>query len=230
MTPVIFFLHIPKTAGTSLRQLFQQQYPSPELVELYPPLGPESLARVRSDLEAGGRAVFGHLNFGIDRVLGVKGKYVTLLRDPVDRIVSYFSHNLRHPQAAYYELLSAGMGLREFLARRISFETNNHMTRIVAGNTSLEYLDDDRVLDQALENLREHFLFAGISERFDESVQVMARRLNWSRPLPKTNPRVNVLPKSNAPRLDRETIDLIERENRLDRLLYQAVAARLDAS
>lgn len=228
MKPVIFFLHIPKTAGTSLRQVFQQQYPPPELVELYPPLGRERLDQGRAELEAGGRVVYGHLNFGIHQVLGVSGQYVTLLRDPVDRVISFFSHNLRNPDAAYHEMLAAGMDLHEFIERRVTFETNNHMTRILAGHTGLEYMDDDQVLEQALHNLREHFLFAGISERFDDSLRSMARCLGWTRPLPPQTPRVNVSPRSGISGLGAETRSLIERENRLDRLLYQAVVDRLE--
>lgn len=223
MFPTLFFLHIPKTAGTSLRQLFHQQYPPPRLVELYPPWTDERLDKVRAELRSGRRVVYGHLNFGIHEVLGVSGQYVTMLRNPVSRVISYFRHNLNYPDARYYGLLDKGMTLAEFVGSRVTFETNNHMTRIIAGYGGTNPLDDDAVLSTALSNLREHFLFAGVTERFGPSIRAMAMRLNWKTALPSIQPRENVSPLTRRVEVTAESLQVIERENRLDLALYRAV-------
>ena len=228
MAPILFFLHIPKTAGTSLYQVFAQQYPGAKLVQAYPPFAAGSLEWAMAALENGAEVFYGHFNFGVHRLLGVRGRYLTMLRQPVDRVVSYFDHQRRHPQAEHHPMLSQGMTLREFVSQRVTVETNNHMTRMIAGYTHLGYLDDPTVLEQALANFRQAFVCAGITERFEESVAVMAERLGWQSWRSDAPPRANRAPRGSHTQLDQETRRIIERDNRLDLSLYRSVAEELE--
>jgi len=227
--PAVFFLHVPKTAGTSLRRIFEHHYPPPELVLLYPPFNEADLVRVRQELRHGGKVVYGHLTVAIRDALGVPGKFVTLLRHPVDRVVSYFRHNLGHANAEHHEVAKSGITLADFVDQRVTHETNNHMTRILAGHPGREPLDDDRVLERALHNLENEFLFVGLAERFEESLQLMHDRLGWTIPYPDPMPRLNLSPVPVPSAIDPSTRDIILRENRLDLALYEAVERSLAA-
>jgi hypothetical protein len=219
----VFFLHVPKTAGTSLRRVFEHHYPPPGLVLLYPPFDDVDLERVRVELRSGGKVVYGHLTFAIREALGVPGKFVTLLRHPVERVASYFRHNLGHANSEHHEVAQSGITLAEFVDRRITHETNNHMTRILAGHPGRDPLDDDRVLERALHNLENEFLFAGLAERFDESLHIMGDRLGWTTPFPEPIPRLNLSPVHSPAEPDPTARDIILRHNRLDLALYEAV-------
>lgn len=228
MTPTLFFLHIPKTAGTSLYQIFAEQYPGGRLVPAYPPFAEGSRDAAIAALANGAEVFFGHLNFGVHRLLGVPGRYLTMLRQPVDRVASYFNHQRRHPHAEHYPMVSRGVTLQQFVSQRVTVETNNHMTRMVAGYLEPGYLDDPGVLERALRNLRQDFVFAGITERFDESLAMMAECLGWESRPPGAAPRANRTPERNRTELDLDTRRLIERDNLLDLALYRAVAEDLE--
>jgi len=230
MKPILFFLHIPKTAGTSLYQIFAQQYPGDRLVRAYPPFGEDALDAAIAAVDRGAEVFYGHLNFGVHRLLGVPGRYISMLRQPVDRVVSYFNHQRRNPQAEHYPLLSQGMTLEELVLRRITVETNNHMTRMLAGYTRAGYLDDPRILEQALSNIREAFVVVGLTERFEESVALMAERLGWQFQPHRVTPRSNEAPQASRIDLAPYTRWLIEEDNRLDLALYRTVAEDLERS
>jgi hypothetical protein len=85
-----YFLHIPKTGGTSLTAAIDAHY-SPD--EIWPhrtwpewPRGEElDPSRVR--------LVRGHLGYGLhSQVTPARLRYFTVLRDPIDRVISLFHH------------------------------------------------------------------------------------------------------------------------------------------
>mgnify|MGYP003573496753 FL=1 len=119
MQEIIIFLHIPKTAGTSLRRIVEQQVPADRLLSLYPPFAPSDGERVRERLMSGTRYLFGHLNYGVHKIVAVDARYITLLREPVSRVVSYYRHQRTQPDAQYYGLIKKGLSLKQFVAERI---------------------------------------------------------------------------------------------------------------
>ena len=101
MKPILFFLHIPKTAGTSLYRIFARQYPGGRLVQAYPPLAEDAREAAIAAIGSGAEVFYGHLNFGVHRLLGVPGRYLSMLRHPVDRVASYLNHQRTHPHAEH---------------------------------------------------------------------------------------------------------------------------------
>ena len=224
-TNPLVFLHIPKTAGTSLRQLLRERLSVEELIFLDPPLNADRQAEVARRLPRI-RALLGHLYFGIDEQLGFHGDYVTFLRDPVARVVSFWKHQQTHPHAEYHDLVERGVSLREFVLSGQTHQTDNFMTRILVGTRapgmldgSLNQIDDERYLQMALDNVQQRFRFVGFVERFDESVQELFRTLGW--PLSKAPAKkLNVLGSGSTP-LDEATLAAIRKHNALDIALYQ---------
>jgi hypothetical protein len=98
---------------------------------------------------------------------------------------------------------------------------------MIAGGVRNEERPEE-TLARAKANLRRHFAVAGLTERFDESLVLMARQLDWPGPL--FYRRANVT--SNRPRAEEIDPDIrarFEERNQLDRQLYCYVAQRLDA-
>lgn len=92
--PRLYISHIPKTGGTSLREMLMGQFPAEQvcvgltLSELYR-LSP---ARLRSF-----RLISGHFGPALPRLLGdVALVTVTLVREPVQMIVSHYGQLRRH--------------------------------------------------------------------------------------------------------------------------------------
>lgn len=214
------FLHIPKTAGTSLRELVAAQYPGPECLYLYypAPYSPETIATIQTALPAA-KMLYGHVSYGIHDWLNIDGKYITFLRHPLERVISLYHHHARDPAMPHYTAIQQGMSLLDLLEQELTPETNNHIVRILAGNGQEGMLDDDAVLKQTIENIRQHFYSVGLMEKFSTSLTTLAQKLSWQ--LPEALPYVNVKPAAQIYQIDRRTKAALIKYNRLDLQLYQ---------
>lgn len=221
----LVFLHIPKTAGTSLRALLSKQIPDQAMVILDPPLAAGTKAEFTQRLPQM-RALMGHLYFGVDEQLGFRADYVTFLRDPVARVVSFWKHQQTHAHSAFHAQVKAGVTLREFVNSCQTLQTDNHMTRILVGTCAPGMLDgsinriaDERYLQIALDNVAQRFRFVGFVEHFDASIRALFEALGWPVKA-KWDKRLNVL-RSARDELDDATLEAIRRHNALDLALYQ---------
>jgi hypothetical protein len=219
----LIFLHIPKTAGTSLRKIIETEYPGEECLWLYypAPYQPAVLETIQALLPAA-KMLYGHVSFGIHQLLGIEGKYLTFLRNPIDRVISLYNHHARDPDMLYYTTIQDGMTLLDMLEGEITPETNNHIVRILTCNGQLEMLDDTSALQQAIENINQYFSFVGLMEQFRESVIRLGQQLGWQTPL--EIPYLNEDPTKTRQTIDAQTQAALERYNRLDMLLYQHVS------
>lgn len=224
----IVFIHIPKTAGTSFRRLLDKQYPGHKLLPLYEPYPytPEVLARLKRQAQQA-TACIGHVPFGIDRQLGIDARYVTFLRDPVERVVSYYRHNQRHANARFHQQIKEGMTLADLVRSGIDAECHNNMTRMISGIGDNRRLTDRAVLEQAIDNIERRFLFIGLTEQFDQSVDLLGSRLGWRRQ-GLVKPALNRAPDQKRFPLDEQTRALVLEYNDLDLALYRYVAQRQD--
>jgi len=137
----LLFCHIPKTAGTSLKTLVAQASGSVAWVykgELA--IGNPNLDFAKS-FRAGRRPeiVMGHFSFGGHRLLGIPPRYATILRNPIDRVVSLYRHQTALTMAGgpvspiIADAIRSGMTLNAFITSQITEMTNNHMCRVIAG-------------------------------------------------------------------------------------------------
>jgi hypothetical protein len=218
---VAIFLHIPKTGGTSFRQVVETVYGS-RCISVYS-LDAATLAGVKEQLVEAD-ALFGHLFYGIHQVLGIAPRYITIVRDPVERVISFYRHQARDEDSEFFGAIADGMTLRDLLESGRCHQVNNHMVRIVSGYESSEPIHDEHVLRRALANLNQ-FECLGVTARMDESVLQIARRLGW-RSVPAV-PRINTSPSRDFS-IDSATRDAILRQNALDLQLYDAVASSFD--
>ena len=101
---VLFFLHIPKTAGVSVYEVLdanfapEEIFPVPDAVsseKMFRELSPSQLAKIRL---VRGHFWFGPGDRGVYDFLVPDPKTITFLRDPVDRTVSLFQFVMRHPE------------------------------------------------------------------------------------------------------------------------------------
>lgn len=227
--PAIILLHVPKTGGSTLRTALRWKYPSGMLFaeSIYEPL--ERFGEIPLERRAAARVVSGHLHFGVHDYLPGEAVYVTMLREPVARVISMYHYIRSDPRHRLHGQLTAGMSLEEFVRTGADPGVDNHQTRMLAGVSSgvpgpeLEPLGAAE-LALAKQNL-ERCLVAGVNERFDETFILMRRALGWRLPM-YVSSKVASGPK---PASD-EARALIRERNLLDAELHAFARERLDAA
>jgi hypothetical protein len=180
----VLISHIPKTAGSSLHQFVRRFNPDTTYayrseLSLIDPNLDFALAFRNAPKPA---IIMGHFSFGVHRMLGIEPAYVTILREPIARVVSFYRYQRTLLDSAFAAHFKAGMSLREFVSKNISEMTNNHMCRCIAGITTDAdpVITDEWLLHLALHNLRRHYVLVGMREHFEQFVSALARRMNWS--------------------------------------------------
>jgi hypothetical protein len=229
------FLHIPKTAGTTLTSIIETHF---DRRDIFPWNNQRDFSGLSRNEIVRYRYYRGHFFYRVvTEILDTLPVTITMMRNPIDRFLSDFAHLQRH-------LISTGTeAQREEISRidvaefvenasdRRSVRRMNLQTRMISGledlrklRTLLPHLDldpsqlSDPDVDRAKLQLAE-FDFVGLAERFDESLMLLSYVFGWRCPV--SYERINVAPE--RPR--REDIpqrilqQLIER-NALDLELY----------
>ncbi|WP_439550671.1 hypothetical protein [Falsiroseomonas sp.] len=222
------FLHVPKTAGSSLRTVLSRQYGARHV--LYFDLGigdprpmPDIAAAVRERMAGRDiRLVTGHQFLGLHQALREPCHYFTLLRDPVERALSEYFYAFTYPHHAQRDaIVSGALSPLDYL---MAEGRGDAQARQIAGRTTRP------VLEAALANLDSTVLVAGIAEDFDRSLLLMARRLGWAPPLYVARNVTRLAPDQAALR-DRARAEAASHRDRFvtDIALHQAARARFEA-
>jgi Sulfotransferase family/Putative polyhydroxyalkanoic acid system protein (PHA_gran_rgn) len=231
--PVVLFLHIPKAGGSTLGEYVYNQCCAPNVSNedplsagvayldygfLKPPelIVPDYVVKLLSRRDL--RAVIGHFWFGLHEHVARLCRYITLLRDPVERVVSLY----------YYAKLEETMSLEEFAREPPFREVDNDQTRRIAGVNPPVGECTQATLDLARENLRSHFDVVGTTERMDETLAQLNLKLGWNREVVSYPRNVNAeRPKSSS--LTPEAVEAIRARNELDYELWRYASELLDA-
>ena len=130
----VIFIHVPKAAGTTLNRLIEWEYPLLEIYSVDPYFFGWSSAHLwrlpKRRLEL--FSVFkGHMPFGLHKILPQAATYITILRDPVDRVMSafYFMRTYKlHP--LYWKFRRESWTLEDFVRRA---PRENMQTKMIVG-------------------------------------------------------------------------------------------------
>jgi hypothetical protein len=244
---VPLFLHLPKTGGSTLRNCVFKQYRTDKYYEAdrgyfvcgvyYYPAGllaqpgPELPARVRRTLaRADVRAVIGHFSFGIHRFMNVPTTEVTIVREPVDRVISLFYHLRKYDQTVWHRpIVTRNLSVEDFIRDLSCREADNGQTRRIAGRQPRYGACSAAMLERAKTNLRRYFSVVGTTDRFDETLLLIKRKLGWVDP-PFYRPALVNTDRPPTTVLPQSTRDVISERNQYDVQLYEFAGELLEES
>ena len=250
---LLAFVHIPKTAGGTVINMLAAAYSRAALHDAGNYMtGPDGSARKLARRAGGwqvwerrgGRVTAGHVPYGVYREFLPRGtRYITFLREPVDRVVTHYYNHVRQkgpgsdptpveqPGAVDPRIRTASMA--EAFDMRLPVLCNL-ATRFLCGHPSTAEDLPDSALEDAKANLRD-FVFVGLQHRFEESIVLLQRMLGLE-PTSYVNRHVSV-GRPLVEDIREEERQLIVEHNRLDLELYtfakelfdEAVASTDDA-
>ena len=191
----LVFMHIPKTAGTTLVSSLMWNYPvrsSLRLNLLGQPLS--QLDSIPLERRRDLRLLYGHLPYGVHEHIPRRCSYVTIVREPVERVISAYKYVLKTPHHRdHNRVIKEGMSLEGFVQNFWVDARISRQTRQLC-NTYDRPLGE-RDLARAKGNL-ERFLVVGLTERFEETFVLLRRALRFRVPFYVTR---NVSPPLQVP-------------------------------
>jgi hypothetical protein len=160
--PIVVFVHIPKTAGTTLHLVIERQYNPKNIISIHTPKeNAEQVSRLQNSSTADEqkiKVIKGHTFGGWHQLLSQPCAYCTLLRDPVERFISNYFFLLKkegHPLGQ--KLVEKQVTIEDFVCWP---GEDNYQTRFLAKNINEVNLDIKQnectreTLEQAKKNLK----------------------------------------------------------------------------
>lgn len=171
------FLHIPKTAGTTVIAILEAQmleakkvYKRSVVRDYHPTIAiipgwQGAWSDIQDNNERFNRAdmISGHFPYGVHTLLDRESHYFTLVRDPVAREVSTYNYLFQTGAIEKDELFQS-------FTRRV---VDNPQVRMIAGHEYMSGPCNQDIYDAAIKNLHSNFSLYGPSEKTDEVINVL---------------------------------------------------------
>lgn len=237
-SPTVIFTHLGKTGGATLRRIVPRNFPRSRVLSLRNPSSAPNgfLSTIPIDDFAGlpladrerPRFIMAHMMFGLHGSVPRDTTYITLLRDPVSRVISGYKSALFSRGHRFHDtVIASKMDLADYVRSGLALEMDNSQTRAIAADVATPYGECNQdMLDRAKLNIEEHYAVVGIAERLDETLATFGHVFGWRRlhyVLANVSP--NKIPRSSIPV---ETIAFIKHQNRFDIELYEYAVGRLE--
>lgn len=233
-TNKVMFLHIPKSGGSTLLSLFQDKYSTSEMLVMYdvkhnqPLLFKYQFADIPKRRVDSAKFIIGHFGYGVHETMPKESdnwSYITMLRDPVKRVFSDYLHLQRvdrWPECKEIKKMTFG----DFLRSGIWTDADNGQVRRLCGaENELNKIPFGKVsnihLDLSLQNIKNKFIYVGLMEDFNNSVNHIGRILGWR---DSYYYRANEKPNSQlAAKPSESDIELCKSLNQYDIELYESI-------
>ncbi len=218
----LIFVHLYKTGGTTLNRIIEWEYKLHRIYSVEPTWWQWSYQKITrwSPPRLARMDVFkGHMPFGLHNLLPRPARYITVLREPVERAISdyYFARRFRphrHHRAALR------MTFEEYFLEK---HEHNLQSRILAGprpdsRELFPSVCNPAILARARENLTRRFIVVGLTERFEETLALLKIALGWRvKRFRSFRVAGNRIPRRQIPP---STLALIRESERFDLSLY----------
>lgn len=233
MTPVnstlrsIFFFHIPKTAGTALQNLFATRMGDDRVTRPLAMRMDEALTR-----HAEASAICGHFFVEQGQKLPRDRVSLTVLRNPVDRFLSYFYFRKHNVERAVIDHRVHSLDVEAFIDKlgEADLEELNLQTTMLCplGTSTPAMLSlPERVA--AAKRAVDSFDLVGVHEEIDDFVCMICARRGW--PAETSLSRINVTSRQQPEeRLSMRARSKLERLMQHDHEVYEHAAMRFRQS
>lgn len=242
---ILVFNHVPKTGGTTLGHLIVANHPEAEELNVAIPnsalpklqrwhrklvasMTPDEVRRVA--------VVRGHTAGFMINELNRPARRITMLREPVDRVMSWFFYRPEErPSSVRGLYASAAIEAVTTFGPTAGNQYNGQARTLLAGEVETSRLllshgppPDADVWRRRLFDVADQYM-VGLHQAYTASLERFAQELGWTTTTIERSEKVN----PRRPRdleLDEETVQLIRSANWLDQELYERYAGSFAVS
>ncbi len=199
---ILVFLRIPKTAGSTMETVFERCLPgaifhghipvstsallirsTDAIGDLFHRLSPDERAAVRCLVDE-------HVTLDIASLFDRPVRFFTIVRHPVDRIISSFYYIRTKSHLVSYPFIK-DLSFEEYLDSGIGLDSDNHQVRVLSGRLELDAPWDPaggpivaspverHHLEMAKSNIEQRFIAAATLEQFTSLVWFFKRLYGW---------------------------------------------------
>ena len=247
---LLIHLHIVKNGGTSLNSMVKHGFRHDEVFEstvqgreTYNGLDRVTLESCQRRLTEFGldriRYVSGHVPMGLHRVFARPVKYISVLRHPVERVISYFFFRIQSNDP--YLKDGKPIAFEDYVEDRNDVHLNDYQVRLVSGCPEFDLTAPERGaqiqgvpvngshLEQAKRNIEELFFAAAPLDQMTELALMLRRAYGWPMRRLQTEYKNPTTGRPRAAQVPLRLIKIIEECNTHDLELYDWVSKRFAA-
>ena len=177
----ILLLHIPRTNSPEVYTHLTKQFP----MEKVWPITHDRLHYLRETSPnelVKYRLFISEDDYDVYHLFRRKPVFITMLRDPVERVISHYTSIMNDPSHILHkEIIEKDLNLLEFVHQPEMEDLNrDRQVRQLAGAITGEARGlPDHVLIEIAKARLDEFAFFGLSERFQESVNLLHHTFSW---------------------------------------------------
>jgi hypothetical protein len=179
----LIFVHIPKTAGSTLNSIIVREYNPLQIAAVdgrFQRWAFHRMIRWTPERLNVNDIYTGHMPFGLHKLMTREATYVTVLRKPVERVISEYFYRIGRRSHPLADRKIKGFSLREWVEKE---PYHNVQTKLLAGGSpGYDYMAGEcsqAMLDTAKRNLNQSFSLVGLTERFDETLALCRLIFGW---------------------------------------------------
>ena len=211
------FVHIPKTAGSSLQRDLQRQFKNGFCVD-WEKIDQSWAEFIRRHKQKPFHHVRGHIaSRHLDQLneAGVKFVAFTFLRHPMERLLSNYMYCVSSASPRCITNRRKYPDLAHFMKDNLEL---NHMTSLLVGECE--------TAEEAIGRINEKYGFVGLTEFYELSQEILMPALGGCR---ETLPRINVTQPDANFKVSRATIDEILETQAIDLQVFEFFRSRYQA-
>jgi hypothetical protein len=231
MSNRLFFLHIPKSAGTTFNYILSREVSFFSRYKIDGRKNVESIKKLKGYPEWRKNrldVVNGHYPYGLHKLFTDKRcfSYIAFMRDPTSRIVSHYNYAKNSPEHYLYEKINNNkISLYDYISSPITHEVDNGQLRLLFGDDGNVEIGGctDEMLNVVKETINQDFPVVGVSELYSKSILLFKDVYNF-------NGNVNFFSANqskNPKEMDPKIVKLVRKKCKLEYELYDFVFDRL---
>lgn len=234
--PLLVYLHVPKTAGTSFDELLQQNYGA-DYYRTRNRYYKEPLWKKADQYANRYQAIGGHMTFGLHGMVKRPCRYISFVRDPLSRMISLYWYILSHPAHTLHPFV-VNLPFGEWLLGDTAAALDNDLVRFFSGRMQFGVRSGvgravtEQDCRRAIANINDHFDYVGVFEELEQSVNDMALLYGWEHGyddmhhLQMLDPPGGVHERPRPDAIDADLSDAFVSRNKWDYALCSYVLAR----